>query len=184
MKLARRLTALIARHKAETVVTAAFLVAAVVIGAVGTSAGTASRQPGQAPSFSLTALGQPGQRVSLSQYRGEPVIVNFWASWCAPCQRETQVIASFYRAGHGKVLVVGVDENDSATHALAFARAKGVTYPLAFDPRVSAATAYAVSGIPQTFFLDARHQIVDRVFGAVTMADLARGVTLMNRAPG
>lgn len=178
MKRAGQLTAFVARHKVETVITVAFLVVAAVITAVGTSGGKAAQRQ-QAPAFSLAALGKPG-RVSLDQYRGKPLIVNFWASWCAPCKQETPLIASFYRARHGTVTVVGVDENDNEAHALSFARAKGVTYPLAFDPHVTMAENYSLDGIPQTLFLDARHRIVDRIFGAVTMADLTKGVALMN----
>ena len=130
-----------------------------------------------APPFSLPALGG-GEPVSLAAYRGTPVIVNFFASWCGPCKKETPLLAGFYRSEHGKVAIVGLDENDVRASAISFTRSYGVGYPVGFDPAAIAASAYGVSALPQTFFLDARHRIVDRVFGAVTLADLNRGIAL------
>ncbi len=78
--------------------------------------------------------------------------------------------------------LVGLDENDSAASALKFARAKGVSYPIGVDPGPALVTAgaYGVVALPQTFFLNAQHRIVDRVYGAVTQADLAAGIHLMD----
>ena len=108
--------------------------------------------------------------------------MNFWASWCDPCQRETPLLASWYKQQHGHVIIVGLDENDNTANALKFAHAKGVTYPVGVDPVLAAANAYGVVALPQTFFLNAQHRIVDRVYGAVTQADLAKGVRLMDAA--
>jgi cytochrome c biogenesis protein CcmG/thiol:disulfide interchange protein DsbE len=138
-----------------------------------------------ARSFSLPALGHPGQRVSLAAYAGRPVIINFFASWCAPCQRETPALARFYRQAGDRVTIIGVDSNDPAGRALRFVRQAGVRYPVGADPFPAATTtSYGVIALPQTFFLDARHRIVKRVFGAVTEKELSAGVALMNRASG
>ena len=110
------------------------------------------------------------------------MIVNFWASWCDPCAKETPLLASWYKRQHGHVVLLGLDENDRTANALKFVRAKGVTYPIGFDPTVTVAGKYGVNGLPQTFFLNAKHQIVDHVLGAVTEAELATGVRLMNSA--
>jgi cytochrome c biogenesis protein CcmG, thiol:disulfide interchange protein DsbE len=131
-----------------------------------------------AAAFSLPVLGHSGQQVSLSDYAGKPLIVNFFASWCSPCQQETPLLAKFYRAEHGKVALVGLDENDVVGNALRFTRAKGVSYPVGWDPQLTAAYAYGVGGLPQTFFLNARHRIVDRIYGALTQADLNKGIAL------
>jgi cytochrome c biogenesis protein CcmG/thiol:disulfide interchange protein DsbE len=170
------------QHKVATAIGAVFAAAIVAVSLVGSRAGSPPTGP-VAPGFTLTALGDPGQHITLSQYKGKPLIVNFWASWCEPCQRETPLIASWYKQQHGHVIVVGLDVNDSAAKALQFARAKGVSYPLGVDPALAAANAYGVVVLPQTFFLNAQHRIVDRVFGGVTQADLAKGVRLMD-APG
>jgi cytochrome c biogenesis protein CcmG, thiol:disulfide interchange protein DsbE len=149
---------------------------ALVTSSSGAPAGAAADPA--APAFSLPALGHSGQQVSLADYAGRPLIVNFFASWCPPCQQETPLLAKFYRAEHGKVALVGLDENDVVGSATSFTRKEGVSYPVGFDPETIAASAYGVAALPQTFFLNARHQIVDRVFGAVTMADINHGIAL------
>ncbi len=183
---ASRAVRLIARHKVISSVTAVFAAAviAVSLATTGSGASTAQAAPSApvAHAFSLAALGKPGQKVSLSQYPGKPVIVNFWASWCEPCQKETPLLASWYKQRSGRVVLLGLDENDSAASALKFAAAKGVSYPIGFDPDVTVALAYGINALPQTFFLNAEHRIVYHVAGAVTPADLARGTRLMGSA--
>jgi cytochrome c biogenesis protein CcmG, thiol:disulfide interchange protein DsbE len=135
-----------------------------------------------APGFTLPSLSNPAQQVSLAAYRGHPVIVNFFASWCTPCRKETPLLAGYYRASKGKVTIIGVDADDSATAARQFVAANGVAYPVGFEATPAVANAYGVSeiGIPETFFLDARHRIVKHVIGDVTMKDLNAGVALMD----
>jgi len=172
------------RHKIVSSVVALCVVGSLVAlglvaGGSGTSAGAAPDPA--APAFSLPALGQSGPTgptVSLAAYAGRPLIVNFFASWCEPCQTETPLLARFYRAEHGKVALVGLDESDTAGSATSFTRKEGVSYPVGFDPGTIAASAYGVVALPQTFFLNAKHRIVDRVFGAVTMADIDHGIAL------
>ncbi len=179
--VARRTAGLASRHKVITGVAAAFITAVIAV-SLATSGAAAPPAYRAAAGFTLSALGQPGQQVSLSQYPGRPVIVNFWASWCGPCQEETPLLASWYKQQHGHVVLLGLDENDIAADALKFAAAKGVSYPIGFDPKVTVAPAYGVDGLPQTFFLNAEHRIVDHVLGAVTKAELAKGLRLMNAA--
>ncbi len=180
-QVARQTAGLARRHKVITGVAAAFI-AAVIAVSLATSGTAAPPSYQAAAGFSLTALGQPGQQVSLSQYQGKPVIINFWASWCGPCQEETPLLASWYKQQHGHVVLLGLDENDTAADALKFATAKGVSYHIGFDPNVTVPPAYGVDGLPQTFFLNAEHRIVDHVLGAVTTAELAKGLRLMNAA--
>jgi cytochrome c biogenesis protein CcmG, thiol:disulfide interchange protein DsbE len=176
---ARWTAALIARNKLIAGSIAVFAVAAIVVSLL-TSSSTSLPPAPAAAGFSMTALDAPGQHISLSQYKDKPVIVNFWASWCTDCQTETPLLASWYKQQHGHIDLVGLDENDITAKALTFAQAKGITYPLGFDPLTSAAGAYGVNALPQTFFLNAQHRVVQRVFGAVTKAELAQGVSLMN----
>jgi cytochrome c biogenesis protein CcmG/thiol:disulfide interchange protein DsbE len=148
----------------------------------GSGAGTSSAQiaNGQkAPAFDLADLGNSASHVSLASYAGRPVIVNFFASWCVPCRQETPLMARFYKSEHGQVTVIGVDANDNRASAVKFTRDYGVSYPVASDPAATTAGAYGVSALPQTFFLNAQHQVVDRIYGAATQASLARGVKLM-----
>jgi thiol-disulfide isomerase/thioredoxin len=169
------------RHKIASGLVALCVAASLVAVAVvaSGSAGSGGTAPAPAaPAFSLPVLGHSGQKVALSDYAGRPLIVNFFASWCEPCQQETPLLARFYRTEHGKVAIVGLDENDVLGSAISFTHKEGVGYPVGFDPEVIAASAYGVAGLPQTFFLNAKHRIVDRVFGAVTLADINRGIAL------
>jgi thiol-disulfide isomerase/thioredoxin len=164
------------QHRIASAVLGICLAAAVAAGLVAATSGTGAPAEPPAAGFSVSVLGQTSQHISLSQYAGRPVVVNFFASWCAPCRQETPMLARFYRAEGAKVPVIGMDENDSAAAAQKFAAQAGVTYPVGFDPAVQAADAYGVTALPQTFFLNASHHIVKRVFGALTTAQLTTGM--------
>jgi cytochrome c biogenesis protein CcmG, thiol:disulfide interchange protein DsbE len=169
------------RHKVLSAVVAVCVAGSLAaIGVIGSASGQPARPAVvAAPAFSLPLLGDDsGQQVALSKYRGQPLIVNFFASWCEPCKTETPLLAKFYRGEQGKVALVGMDENDSVGNATAFTRADGVSYPVGWDPHFAVGTAYGVIALPQTFFLNAKHQIVDRVFGKVTLASLHKGMAL------
>ena len=132
---------------------------------------TAHAAPAPAKVFTLPRLGG-GLDVALAGDAGQPVIINFFASWCFPCRKETPLLAGFYRSHHGRVLVIGVDANDKSAAALRFVHAHGVQYPVGFDPTASVTLSYGVVALPQTFFLNARHQIVRHVIGALTQREL------------
>jgi thiol-disulfide isomerase/thioredoxin len=169
------------RHKVLSAAVAVCVAGSLTaIGVIGSASGQPARPAVvAAPAFSLPLLGDDsGQQVALSKYRGQPLIVNFFASWCEPCKTETPLLAKFYRGEQGKVALVGMDENDSVGNATAFTRADGVSYPVGWDPHFAVGTAYGVIALPQTFFLNAKHQIVDRVFGKVTLASLHKGMAL------
>jgi thiol-disulfide isomerase/thioredoxin len=177
---ARWTARLIARHKVVSGSVAVFAAAIIAVG-LATSSSAAPPPAPVAPGFTVAALGGPGN-VSLTQYRGKPVIVNFWASWCEVCESETPLLASWYKQEHGQIALLGLDENDASAKALAFAHAKGVTYTLGFDPLMNVAGAYDIAALPQTYFLNAQHRIVLHVLGQLTKADMAEGVSLMDAA--
>jgi thiol-disulfide isomerase/thioredoxin len=168
-----------------TIACAAAAVAIVVIAVLslaGGGSGADTRALPAARSFTLPVLGHPGEKISLAAFAGRPVIVNFFASWCPPCKRETPTLARFYRESGGRIAMIGVDSNDKAGPALRFVRSAGVRYPVGSDPLPAATTiSYGVYGLPQTFFLNAQHQIVKRIFGAVTMRELGQAVALMDK---
>jgi thiol-disulfide isomerase/thioredoxin len=157
------------------------LVVVALVGVLGSADGSTAKQgpPPAAQSLTLPALGRAGAHVSLNQYRGRAVMVNFFASWCTMCKQETPLLARFYLARRGQVPVIGVDENDGTGAAEKFTKSDGVAFPIGTDPVGLTATRWGVVAIPQTFFLNASHHIVKRVFGALTQADLDSGLTRM-----
>lgn len=181
-RLPHRLRAMSRRAKVVAGSAVVAVAVAIVLVLAAAHGPTQAAPPEAARSFSLPALGQPGSTVSLASYAGQPVIVNFFASWCEPCQRETPLLARYYESHAGHVNIVGIDANDQQAAALRFVAKVGVRYPVGWDPFPAATTtSYGVYGLPQTFFLNAQHKIVAHVLGAVTASVLARDVALMNQ---
>ena len=161
-------------------VAAVVVVALAVAGATVGSGSAAPQTLGRAKNFTLGVLGHPGKRISLQSMADRPVIVNFLASWCTPCRKETPMIARYYRNTRGNPVIIGVDVNDSSAAAMSFVRKSGVTYPVVADPApMTAAIAYNLPGLPATFFQNSRHIIVKRVYGPVSQAELTSGARLM-----
>jgi thiol-disulfide isomerase/thioredoxin len=155
-------------------------IVAITVATMGSKAAPA-RTPPLAKAFTLSLLGRPGQHVSLAAYAGRPLIINFFASWCAPCKRETPLLARFYASHGGRTLIIGIDANDEAGPAETFVHAAGVGYPVGTDPFPAPVTnSYGVYGLPQTFFLNAQHRVVKHVIGDVTLTELNQGAALMD----
>lgn len=137
--------------------------------------GAGSALVGQpAPAFTLRAL--DGEEVALGAYRGRPVVLNFWASWCDPCRREAPLFAELARRPGGPAVVGVLFNETNEPGARAFARQYGLNYPHLRDAGAETAIAYTVTGIPQTVFIDARGvvQRVDR--GELDRAGLNEGL--------
>ena len=179
-RLAHRLRGLGAARLTALTAVLTGVVVIVTLSITGTGGGPHQAPPAPAKNFSLGALGHPAHRITLSSLAGRPVIVNFFASWCTPCQKETPMLARF--AKHTNVAVIGIDVNDPTSSALAFVHKTGVTYPVATESAMgSTVVDYNLPGLPATFFLDSRHRIVKRVYGAVTPAELTSGTALVSK---
>jgi len=119
----------------------------------------------RAPDFTLTDL--QGQKVMLSQFRGQVVLVNFWATWCPPCREEMPSMESLHRRFKDQGLVLlalNVDE-DGAPAVIDFLKGKDYTFPILLDTGAEVQNLYQVFRFPETFVIDRNGNIVDRVIG-------------------
>ncbi|HKW23481.1 MAG TPA: TlpA disulfide reductase family protein [Ktedonobacterales bacterium] len=134
-----------------------------------------------APNFTLSVWnGEPGQTLTLNRATaGRPVLLNFWAPWCEPCQGEASALAAAWKtyAPRG-VVFVGIAYDTTRADSLSFLRQHGLSYLCGPDTGTSVAAAYAVSGIPVTILIDRHGIVAQRLSGAQTTAMLA---TALNR---
>lgn len=125
-----------------------------------------------APDFELPALG--GGRVELSDFRGRPVVLNFWASWCTPCRQEFPLFRSTLAATNGQFTMLGVDTGDLRGDARRFAEQQRAEWLNGFDANSTVARGYGVDPLPQTFFIDADGKIVAHFIRALERTELDR----------
>ncbi|MGH2447847.1 MAG: TlpA family protein disulfide reductase [Chloroflexota bacterium] len=139
-----------------------------------------------APAFSLRDLS--GRRVSLSSLRGRPVLVNFWASWCLSCKVEHPSLLAAWRKFGKHVAFVGIDYQDQASDARAYLRQHGGDWPILQDPGSVTAVNYGVSGVPESFLIDARGVVRYKFQGPIvpgttmTPQQLQRDLRALGRA--
>jgi cytochrome c biogenesis protein CcmG/thiol:disulfide interchange protein DsbE len=109
-------------------------------------------QSGLAPDFSITSF--DGESITLSDLRGQVVIINFWASWCPPCREEAQYLEQTWRKYKDQgVIFIGVDYLDTEPEALAYIEEFGITYFNGPDLGTRIAQAYNIQGVPETFYI-------------------------------
>lgn len=113
-----------------------------------------------------------GNEVKLSDYFGKPIILNFWASWCGPCQREMPHFEKAYPEYKDDITFLIVDLADgiheSTDSGKAFIKESGYTFPVYFDTKSEGAIAYGITSIPTTFFIDKDGNIVSKYQGSLT----------------
>jgi cytochrome c biogenesis protein CcmG, thiol:disulfide interchange protein DsbE len=150
-------------------VAAAVLVAALAWGLAHPAGGPTSSVLGK-PAPDLVVQSLDGAPASLGALRGRPVVLNFWASWCAPCRQEEGPLKDAAQRREGRVGFLGVDFRDSPDAARA--TQERVQYPYPVGPAAAGVPAlYGVTAPPETFFLDARGVVVARFVGPLD-ADL------------
>jgi cytochrome c biogenesis protein CcmG/thiol:disulfide interchange protein DsbE len=115
-------------------------------------------------------------RVSLAELRGRPVVVNFWASWCVPCQEEAPRLDAAARRHAGRVVFLGIDVQDFKSDARVFLRRHDVNYVSVRDAGDDTYTAYGLTGLPETYFVDGEGRIAGHVIGAITTKELDAGI--------
>ncbi|MCS6801666.1 MAG: TlpA disulfide reductase family protein [Chloroflexota bacterium] len=117
---------------------------------------------GTAPDFTLPTL--DGRSLSLSSLRGRPVVINFWATWCAPCREEMPLLqTAFLRYGATGLTVLAVDVQEGEALVRPFVEEFGLTFPVLLDKNGDVVSRYRVRGLPTTVFVD-RAGIIQSVY--------------------
>src|SRR5271168_582135 len=136
----------------------ALLAAALTAGAVGGATAAGNDASGPAPAFTLTTLN--GESATLSQYKGQVVMLNFWATWCGPCQQEMPLLDAMYKkykpAGF---TLIGVNVDKDAPPVKQLLERKPVSYPVLLDPANQVSKAYHVDEMPSSVIIDRKGQI-------------------------
>lgn len=116
------------------------------------------------------------RQLALRQLRGRPVVLNFWASWCIPCKQEAPRLDAAAHAYSGKVVFLGIDVQDLTSDARVFLRHHDVRYASLRDNAGATYDGYGLTGVPETYWLDAHGRIVAHFAGPVSSAQLEDGI--------
>lgn len=114
-----------------------------------------------APDFTLSSY--LGEEISLRDYQEQPIVLNFWASWCAPCRLEMPHLQTVSEQFNGRVAILGTNQGESVAEISAFATELGLTFPLLVDTNGLVNREYDVRALPTTIFID-RDGVVREVF--------------------
>ena len=124
--------------------------------------------------------GLDGRPISLASLRGHPVWINFWATWCPPCQRETPNLRDAYGKHKGDGLVlIGIDVQEDAESVRKYATTYGLTYPIGLDVTGAVFRTYLIFGLPSHYFLDRDGIIRGRYFGPMTADQIERQLAVI-----
>jgi peroxiredoxin len=141
----------------------------------GGGAGPRGLAGAPAVSFAVPALNGPAD--SLAAYRGKIVVMNLWTTWCPPCKAEMPDLQRFYTAYKNQgVVVLGIDQGESASVVRAFTRTYGVTFPVLLDNDQQYGRAYAAVGLPTTVVVDRSGRIAAGIDGLLTLAQMRAAI--------
>ena len=131
-----------------------------------------------APGFSLATLEQNSSKslLSLADFNGKPLVVNFWASWCAPCKEELPLLEQHWQQAQARgqaTAFLGIDFEETGSDAASFLQLYHVTYPIGLDADGSVASRYGVTALPQTIFINRQGTVVKRIAGELTAQSLS-----------
>lgn len=143
--------------------------------AASSGAGPASLAGSLAPSFPVRRF--DGRRDTLEHYRGKLVVMNLWASWCPPCRAEMPDLQRLStRYGNKGLVVLGVDEGESAQNAEAFARSLGITFPILLDQDQRYGRVYSALGLPTTIIVRPSGVIARGIDGPLTYHQMQEAI--------
>jgi cytochrome c biogenesis protein CcmG/thiol:disulfide interchange protein DsbE len=118
-------------------------------------------------------------RLSLRELRGHPAVINFWASWCVPCKGEAPAFAAAAKRFAGRVVFVGIDVQDLPSSARRFLKRYKVNYVSVRDGTDRTYTAYGLTGVPETYYVDATGHVVHHAVGAVSQDELVTSINAL-----
>ena len=137
---------------------------------------------GTQPSKEAEAASSDGQ-MSLTEFAGTPVVLNFWASWCTPCEEEAPVLEQSWRRWSDRgVLFLGVNTQDLSDNAHEFIDEFDITFPNVRDPSRATALDYGATGMPETYFIDQEGRVVGHVIGVLSAPQLDDGARAAKEA--
>lgn len=146
-----------------------------------TAAGEETQAANPAPDFTVYDI--DGNPHKLSDFRGKPVLLNFWASWCGPCKSEMPEFQNYYEKYGEDVHFVIVNLTDGAQEtvesASAYIAREGYTFPVYYDTDMEGAYAYGVSAVPVSYFIDAEGYFAAWAQGALSADMLQQGMDLL-----
>ena len=156
-------------------------IAFLIVLGVGTfRAGSKPTVGERVPDFSAPLLDGEGT-LSSADLRGKPVVMNFWASWCAPCEDEAPLLRDAFETFGDEINFVGIDIRDARSDALAFVAEYGLDYPSVRDEDQAIYEDYGLTGQPETFFIDAEGVLVEHVAGPLDGERLGELIDLLRR---
>jgi len=134
-----------------------------------------------APNFSLVMLHPDSGKnsLSLSNFKGKPIVLNFWASWCQPCKDELPLLENAWKqlqAQKKDIVFLGIDFQESSSDATSFLQQYGITYLAGLDINGSIASKYRVTSLPQTIFISRDGSITSREPQELTAQELSRNL--------
>ena len=137
-----------------------------------------------APAFTLTLLRPDGSQntLSLADLKGKAVVLNFWASWCAPCKEEMPLLEQTWKQmqAQGKdVVFLGVDFQESSSAAASFLQQHDISYQIGLDTDGAVAQKYDITSLPQTVFINRQGTVASRIPGELTSKTLTSGLDLI-----
>ena len=140
-------------------------------------------EPQTIPAPDFTVYDRNKNPVNLSDFFGKPIVLNFWASWCGPCQSEMPAFEKKYTEVGEEVHFLMINMTDGGREtmekAAAFIEKNGYHFPVFFDTTSQAAMTYAAYSLPTTYFINAQGHVIGRIVGAIDEATLERGISLI-----